>query len=64
MISVLFFFSYDLTEVQKYLLSKVQNMRKDKGFEVLDRINLYVADNKMLEAVVEKFADKPEALKQ
>ena len=39
------------------ILSKVQNMRKDKGFEVLDRINLYVAENNMLEKVVEKFAD-------
>ena len=39
------------------ILSKVQNMRKDSGFEVLDRINLYVADNKMLEKVIEKFAD-------
>ena len=37
------------------ILSKVQNMRKDKGFEVLDRINLYVAENEMLEAVVKKY---------
>ena len=36
------------------ILSKIQNMRKDKGFEVLDRINLYVAENKMLEEVVKK----------
>ena len=39
------------------ILSKVQNMRKDKGFEVLDRINLYVAENTMLEKVIEKFAE-------
>ena len=39
------------------ILSKVQNMRKDSGFEVLDRINLFVADNKMLEQVIKKFAD-------
>ena len=32
-------------------------MRKDKGFEVLDRINLYVSGNKMLEDVVKKFED-------
>ena len=31
-------------------------MRKDSGFEVLDRINLYVAGNDMLEKVIEKFA--------
>ena len=37
------------------ILSKVQNMRKESGFEVLDRINLYVAENEMLENVVKKF---------
>ena len=36
------------------ILSKVQNMRKDKGFEVLDRINLYVSGNEMLEKVVKE----------
>ena len=36
------------------VLSKVQNMRKDKGFEVLDNINLYVYGNEMLENVVKK----------
>ena len=39
------------------ILSKVQNMRKDKGFEVLDRINLYVSDNKKLEEIVKKYED-------
>ncbi len=39
------------------ILSKVQNMRKDKGFEVLDKINLYVSGNDMLEEVVRKYAD-------
>lgn len=34
------------------ILSKVQNMRKDKGFEVLDKINLYVYGNEMLENVI------------
>ena len=33
------------------ILSKVQNMRKDSGFEVLDRINLYVAENEKLEEI-------------
>ena len=37
------------------ILSKIQNMRKDKGFEVLDKINLYVAENEMLEKLVKKF---------
>jgi len=36
------------------VLSKVQNMRKDKGFEVLDRINLYLSGNKMLEDIIKK----------
>ena len=40
------------------ILSKVQNMRKDSGFEVLDRINLYVAGNEMLENVIKKFAEQ------
>lgn len=39
------------------ILSKVQNMRKDSGFEVLDRINLYVAGNEMLENVIKKFEE-------
>jgi isoleucyl-tRNA synthetase len=40
------------------ILSKVQNMRKDKGFEVLDKINLYVAENTMLEAIVKKYENE------
>lgn len=36
------------------LISKIQNMRKDKGFEVLDRITLYVNGNKTLEDIIEK----------
>ena len=37
------------------IISKIQNMRKEKGFEVADKINLYVADNDMLISVIEKF---------
>ena len=36
------------------ILSKVQNMRKEKGFEVLDKINLYVFGNNMLEDIIHK----------
>ncbi len=36
------------------ILSKVQNMRKDKQFEVLDNINLYVAGNDMLEKTIKE----------
>jgi isoleucyl-tRNA synthetase len=39
------------------VISKVQNMRKDSGFEVTDKINLYVAGNQMLEEIVKSFAD-------
>ena len=39
------------------ILSKVQNMRKDSGFEVMDNINLYVSGNEVLEAVVKKYED-------
>ena len=39
------------------ILSKIQNMRKDRAFEVLDKINLYVSGNKMLETVIKKNAD-------
>ncbi len=34
------------------ILSKVQNMRKEKGFEVLDNIRLYVSGNEVLEIVI------------
>jgi len=48
------------------IISKIQNMRKDKGFEVADKIKLYVSENDMLEAVISKFADviKRETLTQ
>ena len=36
------------------ILSKVQNMRKDKGFEVLDKIKLYLSGNEMLESFVKE----------
>lgn len=39
------------------IVSKIQNMRKESGFEVADKIKLFVAHNEMLQAVVEKFAD-------
>ena len=39
------------------VLSKVQNMRKDRGFQVLDRIKLYISGNKEVEKIVKKFED-------
>ena len=48
------------------MISKIQNMRKDKGFEVSDKIKLYVANNDMLIDVINKFAEviKKETLTQ
>jgi len=37
------------------VISKIQNMRKEKGFQVSDKINLYVKDNDMLINVIRKF---------
>jgi isoleucyl-tRNA synthetase len=37
------------------IISKIQNMRKESGFEVADKIKLYVAGNELLEKVVMKF---------
>ncbi|AYD39141.1 isoleucine--tRNA ligase [Clostridium fermenticellae] len=44
----------DLREI----LSKIQNMRKESGFEVADKIKLYINGNNGLEAVVKKFEDR------
>ncbi|WP_251861608.1 isoleucine--tRNA ligase [Clostridium sp. Marseille-Q2269] len=48
------------------ILSKVQNMRKESGFEVADKINLYVSGNDTLNAIVKKYEDeiKAETLSQ
>jgi isoleucyl-tRNA synthetase len=40
------------------ILSKVQNMRKESGFEVADKINLYFSGNRILEEVVKNFEDE------
>ncbi|WP_446898259.1 isoleucine--tRNA ligase [Clostridium sp. LBM24168] len=37
------------------ILSKIQNLRKESGFEVADNIKLYVAGNSYLEGIVKKF---------
>ncbi len=39
------------------ILSKIQNMRKESGFEVSDKIKLYVAGNELLETVVKKYEE-------
>lgn len=37
------------------VISKIQNMRKESGFEVADKIKLYVSGNELLEKVIKKF---------
>lgn len=39
------------------ILSKIQNMRKESGFEVADKIVIYAAKNDKLEAVIKKYED-------
>lgn len=39
------------------LLSKIQTMRKDNGFEVLNKIALYVSGNENIESLVKKYED-------
>ncbi len=41
--------------ILREVLSKVQNMRKERNFEVLDKINLYVAQNSKIEKIIKKF---------
>ncbi|MBW9171735.1 isoleucine--tRNA ligase [Clostridium estertheticum] len=40
------------------ILSKIQNMRKESGFEVADKITIYVSGNEMLQNVIAKFEDQ------
>lgn len=40
------------------VLSKIQNMRKESGFEVADKIRIYVSGNEMLQNVISKFEDQ------
>lgn len=40
------------------ILSKIQNMRKESGFEVADKIKIYVSGNEMLQNVIKKFEEQ------
>ena len=44
------------------LVSKIQTMRKDAGFEVMDRINVYVSGNDKIVALMEKNAEQVKAV--
>ncbi|MBQ0058914.1 MAG: isoleucine--tRNA ligase [Lachnospiraceae bacterium] len=39
------------------LISKIQTMRKEAGFQVMDRINVYAAGNDKIKAIMEKNAE-------
>lgn len=39
------------------IISKLQNMRKDSSFEVMDKITIYVTGNALLENVVKQYKD-------
>jgi len=39
------------------ILSKVQNIRKESGFQVADKIKLYLSGNEMLEGIAKKYED-------
>ena len=40
------------------ILSKIQNMRKESGFEVSDKIRIYVSGNEILQNVIVKFEEQ------
>lgn len=40
------------------IISKVQTMRKEAGFEVMDKINVYVKDNDVIENIMKTHADE------
>ena len=39
------------------ILSKIQNMRKESGFEVLDNINIYVSGNEKIANIIKKYEE-------
>jgi len=40
------------------IISKIQNMRKDSGFEVMDNINVYVDGNEKIAAIMDRNAEE------
>ena len=43
------------------IISKVQTMRKEAGFEVMDKIQVYVKDNKVIEDIMKAHAEEIQA---
>lgn len=42
-------------------ISKIQTMRKEAGFEVMDKIQVYVKDNKVIEDIMKAHAEEIQA---
>jgi isoleucyl-tRNA synthetase len=40
------------------LISKIQTMRKEAGFEVMDKIRVYVKDNEKINSILKKFEEE------
>ncbi|MBQ8807742.1 MAG: isoleucine--tRNA ligase, partial [Clostridia bacterium] len=40
------------------IISKIQTMRKDSGFEVMDNINIYVEGNEKIKDIMERNAEE------
>ena len=43
------------------IISKIQTMRKEAGFEVMDKIQVYVKDNKVIEDIMKAHAEEIQA---
>ena len=43
--------------IVRELISKVQNLRKEKNFEIMDRINLYISSDESILSVIEEYKD-------
>ena len=43
--------------IVRELISKVQNLRKEKNFEIMDRINLYISSDEYVLSVIEEYKD-------
>ena len=43
--------------IVRELISKVQNLRKEKNFEIMDRINLYISCDEYILSIVDEYKD-------
>ena len=47
--------------IVREIISKIQTMRKEAGFEVMDKIQVYVKDNKVIEDIMKAHAEEIQA---